>query len=128
MSRYVVLLPCILALITANCAVKNTPTLREQLNSWIGFHIAAVIQEYGAYSQVVSDGKDGHIYVWIDPGRYIPPGPALPYPKGGGFISGFTYGLNNTLRHARTIEAGKTKRTEFFVRADGIVYSWRAVR
>lgn len=143
----------ILTLFFAGCAKQYSASgsFRYAMDSWIGRHISQVIQAWGEYTQVASDGADGKVYIWIEAPNPPPP-PASnrgeeswviqPYglhgyeirrgPVGGGGVSSVLYGLvegtRNVLENARREAARYPRKMAMFTRQDGTVYWWRVER
>ena len=113
------------------------------LSYWVGCSISEVIQVHGPYTQAISDGADGKVYIWVE--APSPPPPARrprrdedrwvvrPHgltgyeierapPRGSGILSG----MRNVLEYQLEREAARPRdRMIFIARADGTIYSWR---
>ena len=110
----------IISVSLAACVASKQPSTREIMNSWMGSHISEVIRGWGAYDQVVSDGADGKIYIWIiyrdDSILHV-----LPPPRG----NSVSAAIARVQRAEIARRAATPLKKEMYVRPNGSVYSWR---
>ena len=123
---------------------------RQSINPsyWVGASIAEVIQAHGPYTQAISDGSDGKVYIWVEAPSPAPPAGrprqdedrwvVRPHgltgyeierapPRGSGILSGIRDVLEYQVEQEAARESARPRdRVMFFARADGRIYSWRA--
>lgn len=118
------------------------------LSYWVDSSISEVIQAHGPYTQVISDGAGGKVYIWVEAPSPRPPAGRprqdedrwviRPHgltgyeierapPRGSGILSGMRNVLEYQIEQEAAREAARPRdRVMFFARADGTIYSWWA--
>ncbi len=129
-AKALAMLPYVLI---AGCAAStSSPTLNEVMDSWMGHHVSEVIRAWGPADRLAEDGAGGKIYIWITPG--ISPSPPRRVwvtewnPVLGQWEGRWkeeSTGISGAIRKSLERELARSRRKEFFVRPDGIIYWYR---
>lgn len=120
----------VMLLALQSCYVTKTIYTENIFNSWIGKSSHDLIVQQGAPTQIVTDGRDGQVYVYdrshLLTSTYSTPGQFYTEPTGmavpGSHPSQLNYQPGSSVSNQMLIE----KKVEFFVNKEGHIYAWHS--
>ena len=118
------LFACFVLMVMSSCMTPSK--MNTIMDSWTNSHESDLIAAWGPPQQVMSDGRDGKVFIYTQQVNYTTPGTATTTTNVNGYGYGNTanvYGTSYTTYNPSQTYGYQRQRI-FFINSDGQIYRW----